>query len=225
MSDVIAVALITGLTTGLATLAGILITQKSESSRRDLQSRDGREEARLARAHERATQRRDAIQDDRRRQATEIRTWIRNQLTAGVDIDHLRPGALTHGQNPVYAEMAAAALVHVNALIAARSASPEAMSVNRVLADVSSLEVVTAVRAMPDLGKAMRDALAPMVEIVKATPMPWTDQQLELLWQLNEPLTIAQHDYDERLASLNRLLESYVAGYDLEESSVASTHE
>jgi len=90
------------------------------------------------------------------------------------------------------------------------------MSVNLALANVSNIDVVRAVREMPDLASRMRAVLSPLMDLTKTTPMPWPKETLDKLWKLDEPLKAAQRLYDDRLAVLNQLLESYVAGDDLD---------
>lgn len=197
MSDVVAVALITSISTASVAIASGLFGYWIERFR----SRG--ETDRLLKRLESEERRRsaDLALDSRRVAAQRLQGWIERQLVMATDV-----AALT-AISPNVPEL----LPRIQKLLETiGSVSSEETSVNTILSPFSSVEIIRRTRGLLDLDMQMRKVFR-SEDMSKAITAK-DDEQVSRLWK---PALELQPRLDEELASLNLSLEKYVIGSDL----------
>ena len=197
MSDVVAVALITSISTASVAIAAGLFGYWIERFR----SRG--ETDRLLKRLESEERRRnsDLILDSRKVAVQRLQKWIELQVVMSTDVAALMLQSRNVPElDPLIRDR----------LEAIRSVPPEEASVNTVLSPFSSVEIVQRVRSIQDLDKELRNVFKSqdLSNAISAKDIG----EFHRLWK---PALELQLRFDEEIASLNLLLEKYVIGFDL----------
>lgn len=197
MSDVVAVALITSISTASVAIAAGLFGYWIERFRsrgetdRLLKRLDSEERRRNA----------DVVLDSRRAAAQRLQGWIERQVVMSADVAAL--WALSWN-NPDLLPMIR------ERQEAIRSTPAEQKSVNTIVSPFSSVEIVRKVRDVQEIGKRMQAVF--MSQDLSNAITAKDQEEIRRLWQ---PALELEPRFDEEIASLNLLLEKFVIGSDL----------
>lgn len=194
MSDVVAVALITG---GVAVLASFL-TFIGERWRAGTDLKRLRERLNVEERRVRA----DSVRELRGEAVTLLRTWLRRHISLSIDLDFLR----------LYPDQENLAAL-IKERIGLMFGPAEEVSLAAILSRFSSAGILEAVYEIEQERNAIRNAFGPLQALAERAPL--TQEQLQELKELWEPVHQRSRDLDRKIADLNRQLELYVIGEDL----------
>lgn len=199
MSDVVAVALITGLSTASA---GVFVAVLAVIRERIRSEGETERQAEQLRAEQRRI-RAEVVREGRLRSVERLQNWVEKQLVLAADTSALIalapavPGADV--QNMINERLAAL-----------QGDAPEEVSINTVLSHFSDSAIIEAVRRMNQLHGEVREMLqSPEVQAAVASRDP---DGLRTAWK---PIVDNRDKQDVEIAALNRLLEAYIIAAEL----------
>jgi hypothetical protein len=198
MSDVVAIALITGLSTaGVAIVTGALALWRerirSGGERQRFQDELLVDERRM---------RAEAVREGRLSAVGLLQKWVEQQVALAADLSVL---IATWPVSPV----------DISKLVDDRlrvilSIPPEEASVNAILSHFSDVNIIEEVRRIEDIQNEIRNKLySPEFQLAAS------NRELAELARLWEPISEGHKELDHEIAALNSLLEKYVIGVDL----------
>lgn len=199
MSDVVAVALITGGTTGFtalvtAALAVIRERWRSEGDTKRLKEQLRSEERRILV---------DAIRHRRLQEADQLQNWTKHNVAMSIDVGFmmLRPYAPEHH---------ALLMEQLDKLTAAAAES----SINVLLSQFSDEALCAKMRRIHGITRRVN---AELVDVrLHLTPEPLGAQELEELKRRLAPVEGRCAELDHEIVQLNAMVEKYVMGLDIE---------
>lgn len=198
MSDVVAVALITSLSTAGVAIIGSVLGLLRERFRSNGETQRLSSQLRSEEARARA----EAVRDTRMAAADRLRGWIKRNVATGLDIKFLQ----AHPQSPDLLKL-------MDALLQSMRAPAGEASVNEVLSYFSDIAIIDKVR---EIGRTMMEIdqlLVPVRGLVGKGPLD--AQGIQEFRNLYAPVDQKLRQLDRDVAGLNSLLEGYTIGSDL----------
>jgi len=196
MSDVVAVALITGASTAAAAIFTALVALGREI----LRSRGESDRLRTQLEFDERRVRAEAVRKERAESAALLRNWMTRQIAIGTDISYLM----------VFPSQSEVAELIDERLQMMRAGSPDEISINAVLSRFSDPRILGQVREIHDLAQTIGAELRGPIREVAAEG--GQSEELRRLW---EAANVKSDGLNEKIANLNSLLEEYVMGADI----------